>query len=270
MIYCVWYPSGGFGHFVNSMINLYGNGFVRPRKKLSFSSDGNSHNLDYVAPPYLMNQARYYYKFNPSMNYSVIVDNGINNEDTAFMQHFPGAEIIKLCYSDRSWPVVAHTMIYKAMKSNFDQEIALNTTKWDVARPWVRREQYFLYLRDHHLRHAWKASTISHNLFVENLMSYDSTCSALNNIGIQLADFSDVYKQWFEANLPYFEPVEIADQFVNHDYDKPITDVWTQAVVYYQIWCQYGIEVPHNEFENFFESQQQYQTWLEDTKSKSY
>jgi hypothetical protein len=31
-----------------------------------------------------------------------------------------------------------------------------------------------------------------------------------------------------------------------------ITDIWTQAVVYYYIWLEFGIEVPHNDFANFF------------------
>lgn len=270
MIYCVWYPSGGFGHFVNSLLNLYGDNFARPKRSLSLSPNGNSHNLDYVAPPYYKNPAKYSYKFNPELNYSVIVDNGITNEDTAFTQHFPGAEIIKLCYSDQTWPVIVHTMIHKAMKSNFDCEIALDPDVWAVSEPWARREQYFLYLRDHYLRHAWKPSAIAHNLFVEDLMSYDSTCTALNRIGVKLSDFSELHQQWLVANQPYFDPVRIAKQFVNSEYDQPITDVWTQAVVYYQIWCQHGIEVPHNEFENFFESQKQYRTWLESAKSKSY
>ena len=30
---CVWYPAGGFGHFVNSILTLYGDGFVRPAHK---------------------------------------------------------------------------------------------------------------------------------------------------------------------------------------------------------------------------------------------
>ena len=33
MIYCVWYPSGGFGHFINAVISLYGVDFKRPKNK---------------------------------------------------------------------------------------------------------------------------------------------------------------------------------------------------------------------------------------------
>ena len=32
MIYCVQYPSGGFGHFINAILTLHGVEFVRPKK----------------------------------------------------------------------------------------------------------------------------------------------------------------------------------------------------------------------------------------------
>jgi hypothetical protein len=41
-----------------------------------------------------------------------------------------------------------------------------------------------------------------------------------------------------------------------------ITDVWTQAVIYYFIWVEFGKEVPHNDFENFFSNVDQITQWL--------
>jgi len=43
MIYCVWYPSGGFGHFINGILTLHGKGFKRPTNKIEFSTTGDSH-----------------------------------------------------------------------------------------------------------------------------------------------------------------------------------------------------------------------------------
>ena len=39
----------------------------------------------------------------------------------------------------------------------------------------------------------------------------------------------------------------------NKDVDLTmITDVWTQAVVYYYIWLEFHVEVPHNDYSNWF------------------
>ena len=48
MIYCVWYPSGGFGHYIGATLSLYGKNFARPKKDLTFNANGDSHN---VVPP---------------------------------------------------------------------------------------------------------------------------------------------------------------------------------------------------------------------------
>ena len=31
-----------------------------------------------------------------------------------------------------------------------------------------------------------------------------------------------------------------------------ITDIWTQSVVYYYIWLEFGVEVPHNDYSDWF------------------
>ena len=261
MIYCVWYPSGGFGHFVNSILNLHGQNFCRPKNQLVFSRDGNSHSLDYAAPPYTKDQNFYNHEFDTECNYSLIVDNGINNEGTNFTKFFPQATIIKMCYTDYSWPMVAQTSIVKAMHNTLDQEITVDQDSWPANEPWAQREKYFLFLRDHPLRHSWKPSTISHNILVEDLADYSSTVQSLTNTGAEINNFSALHSTWWEANKQYFLPITLAGQFVNGD-NLTITDIWTQAIVYYQIWCQYGIEVPHNELADFFSSQQHYQDWL--------
>lgn len=262
MIYCVWYPSGGFGHFVNSVLNLYGKNFVRPRSQLTFSADGNSHSLDYVAPKYAKNQDSYNFNFDPNQNYSIIVDNGINNEETKFFKFFPGATIIKICYSDYSWPVVANTMLTKAV--GVDPAIHLSPdTNWESKTNWAQREKYFLYLRDHPLRQAWKPNNVSQNLFVETIMSYTDFVDKIRSLSIEIDDFEDIHQRWQQANYQFLYPIIAATKFVNGEIlDRPITDIWTQAVVYYQIWCKYGIEVPHNDYADFFQSQKQYADWI--------
>jgi len=262
MIFCVWYPSGGFGHYINAVLSIHGKNFKRPKNSLTFSNTGDSHSLNYIAPPYSKNQAEYKYDFDPALNYSVIVDNGINNESTEFVKFFPGAHIIKLCYSERTWPVVAKTLFAKAMKVSMDQELQLDSNSWIESEPWSQREKYFLFLRDHALRQAWKPSTVSHNLLIDDLVDYNTLCKRLTSMGIEFDNFEAMHDQWWQANQKYFEPITQAEKFISqHNCETP-TDLWTQAVAYYQIWCRHAIEVPHNDFSNFFADQTQFRQWL--------
>lgn len=253
MIYCVWYPSGGFGHFVNAILTLHGDNFVRPKNNLEFSPVGDSHQLDLVAPKYFKNQ---YVKFDflDEKNYCVLVDNGINDEGEQFKQFFPTATTIKICYSDRTWPIVARTLIDKAMRSNIDQELTLDN--WDSNEDWARREKYFLFLRDHALRYAWKSTTTT-MLFVDDLLDYNCLFDKLNSV-VKIEPFEQLWLSWYSANSKYIEPCKIAQNIIsqiklNQTCDiSAIKDIWTQAVVYYYVWIEFGVEVPHNDFCNFF------------------
>lgn len=261
MIHCVWYPSGGFGHFVNSILNLYGHNFVRPKNQLTFSDNGDSHSLDYVAPKYFQNQEFYNFEFDSKQNYSLIVDNGINNENTNFIKFFPNSKIIKICYSDWSWPIVANTMIVKALNAKLDFALPIDPG-WETSEPWAQREKYFLFLRDHSLRHAWRPDNLSLPLSVDDLLDYQKMCSSLSTLGVKFSDFKDVWQQWFNTNQCYFNPVLQSSQMLQGTWYN-LTSLWDQAIFYYQIWCAYGVEVPHNQFMNFFQTQQEYRAWLE-------
>lgn len=265
MIYCVWYPSGGFGHFINAVLTLRGENFVRPQNSLTFSDTGDSHNLDLVVPKYMHECWPGGIEFRNDKNYCVLIDNGINNETSKFRNTFPKAVVIKVCYSDYSWPVVARTMIDKAMVSSIDEQ--LSTEIWNTSGPWARREKYFLYLRDHNLRHAWrifeKHDLPTMEINVSDLyFSYKDCFETLNDIE-EMEPFEDLWTEWRSANAKYIDPLEIAAQVLREVSSKEIkdltyiTDVWTQAVIYYFIWLKFDIEVPHNDFADFFTSTKQ-------------
>ena len=254
MIYCVWYPSGGFGHFVNAVLTLHGDNFVRPIKSLTFSKNGDSHNLDLIAPKYSHEHWPGGIEFRDDKNYCVLIDNGINNESTKFKSVFPNATVVKICYSDQHWPLIARTMIEKAMKSSIEDQLPL--THWHSNEPWAVREKYFLFLRDHALRSAWKSAS-EQAINVEDMLDYDTFFQSLNLV-TPVAPFEPLWNQWREANARYIDPIQTA-QFVvdqvraNQAYDiAHINDTWTQAVIYYYIWLAFGIEVPHNDFASFF------------------
>ena len=254
-IYCIWYPSGGFGHFINAVLSLHAKDFARPSNGLTFSAVGDSHDLDLIAPKYLRDPKNYQFDFSPQFNYSVLIDNGIENESIEkFCKVFVGAEIIKICYSNTSWPIVARSMIDKAMRSSIAQQLPT----WNDAN-WAIREKYFLFLRDHQFRSCWKPSkNKEYIVYVNDLLEYQKFYNTLESIGIELTDFKILWDQWRQANALYIDPVQQAKNIVDnvkHRIHQPlsdITDIWSQAVVYYFIWVEFGIEVPHNDYADWF------------------
>lgn len=262
MIYCVWYPSGGFGNFVNSVLNLYGYNFKRPTKKPTFSPDGNSHSQELTAPTYFKDPHHYSFDFDPLINYSVLVDNGIDNEGQRFKEFFPGAKIIKICYTDVTWPIVANTMIVKSMRSTIEKNLLSDLSNWNSNESWVQREKYFLFLRDSPLRFMWKPSSTEAPLLIDDILDYQRF---KQNLNVETHDFESYWDDWRSVNDVYIRPVIAAQQFLSGELDT-ISDIWSQAVVYYQIWCKYGVEVPHNDFSKFFDDSAHCANWIKSIK----
>ena len=256
MIYCVWYPAGGFGHYINAMLSLYSDKFVRPTNTLEFSKNGNSHSVEQVVPKYFHNCWIDNFEFIDAKNYCVLVDNGIDDESINFKSVFPGAKIIKICYSDQSWPIVARTSIEKALTKNLEDELSI--ADWNTNSPWAQREKYFLYLRDHHFRHAWKKHGLEdHVIYIDSMCNYATLFKDINRI-VPTMCFKDIWQQWRSANDAYIRPVEISKEIIAYVKSNTplqlnhITDTWTQAVLYYFIQLEFGVEVPHNNYSDWF------------------
>jgi hypothetical protein len=267
MIYCVWYPSGGFGHFINAILNLHGKNFARPTNKIKFSHTGDLHALELLAPKYQSDPEKYNFNFDLNLNYSVLIDNGINNEGERFKTIFPTAHIIKLCYNDVSWPIVAKTMIDKAMQSNVDEQLVVDCDKWNVNKPWVVREKYFLFLRDHTLRKAWQPSVGVTNVLVNDMLTYAQLRNQLLISGVELDNFESLHQAWQEANKQYVDPVknsQLVVESIKNNVDislAHISTIWDQAVLYYFLWITFGREVPHNDYADFFSSTDDVRKW---------
>jgi len=270
MIYCIWYPSGGFGHFVNALLCVYGNNFVSNSDSIVFSNDGNSHEFPLTLPKYNNKKHNLYdLSFvNETQNYTVLVDNGIDDESCDFLHHFPDSNVIKMCYSDVTWPVVAKTYITKAMNSNLNEEISVDQESWPANEQWAQREKFFLFLRDHEFKNYWKPDNNTLNLLVDDLMNYNQFVDSMQEINLPLNDFSEVYNKWWNSNKKYFDSVIVAQDVINAINTGQaksllqVNDVWTQAVVYYFIWLHFGVEVSHNDFSDFFEDTDQIKQWL--------
>jgi hypothetical protein len=266
MIYCVWYPSGGFGHFINGILTLHGNNFAKPvQSELKFSTNGNAHALDLVAPKYQNCRGNYKFTFTPDQNYSVLIDNGINNESTEFVDDFPNACVIKLCYSQRTWPIVARTMIDKAMNSSLEQQLPVN---FGDQQSWAVREKYFLFLKNHPLLDCWKPSPDVNNILIDDMLDYQQLEQKLTKVGIVLENFHKLWQEWYQANQPYIDPVILSQEVIHclktnqyrnlNDFDTH----WSQAVLYYFIHQEFGQEVPHNDYCNFFSDTRHLLDWL--------
>lgn len=263
MIYCVWYPSGGFGHYINAVLSLHGKNFMRPTKQLEFSSRGDSHSVDLVVPVYQFDQWPGF-DFNHNLNYSVLVDNGINSQSEQFRTVFTDSTIIRICYTDESWPVVARAMIEKAMVSSLDNQLpSFGTANWAI------REKYFLFLRDHELRSCWRPIKNDLSIHIDSLFNYQKFHQVIESCGIKLDDFESTWQLWRSANSQYIDPVQIAQCIINNIKQQTsqdltsITDIWTQSVIYYFIWLNFGVEVPHNDYADFFKTTEEICSWLE-------
>jgi hypothetical protein len=265
MIYCVWYPSGGFGHFINAVLSLHGKNFVRPSNQLVFGTNGNSHSLKLSAPKYFHNSP-YSFTFDQSKNYSVLIDNGINDTSQSFLNHFYNSTVIKVCYDNNSWPVIAQTSVVKAVDNSLESELVLENDDWPGNEDWAIREKYFLYLKEHTLRTAWTPDNIvgSHSLDILTLLDYQKFYNYLNSVvQIEVSNFEQLHSQWRESNYKYFFPVvesfKILEALKNQQHMdvSHVCNLWDQAVVNYFLHLEFGIEVPANDYANWFQNTEQ-------------
>jgi len=258
MIYCIWYPSGGFGHYINTILSVYGKDFKRPKNKVAFGSTGDLHQVDLVLKKYKHNPDEYQLpSVSPDTNYSVLIDNGINDESDRFKDFFRGQKIIKICYTDRSWPVVAQTAIIKAMTTDLSRELSLDEN-WPNCQDWAVREKYFLYLRDHFLRYKWRHDSECDTVSLDCFFNYESLAATLSKIGIVFDPFYDFHQSMLSANQKYFSGVIWAEKVLdalktNQNMDlSRITSLWDQAVINYFIHKEFGIEIPANDYAHWF------------------
>lgn len=269
MILAIWYPSGAFGHFVNAVISIYGQDFQRPPvTDYKFGSNGHSHDLPTVLPKYLHDPEHYRFDFSGPGRCTLLIDNGINNESKLFLTRVPACQVLKIVYTDRTWPVIARTLIEKAMQQDLYEQLAVDSN-WPVMQPWSQREKYFLYLRDHALRSAWRADSSNLNLAIEDLMSYDSMYQKLQDMHIPVDDFRSTWDKWWAANDRYFFAVSQADSITRSIEQAQALDLshisalWDQAVINYFIWLRWSVEVPANDWADWFTNTNQMRTMLE-------
>lgn len=268
-ILAIWYPSGAFGHFINAVISIYGQGFQRPLvTEYQFGSNGHSHDLPTVLPKYLHDPERYDFTFSGPNRCTLLIDNGINNESKVFLSRVPACQVLKISYTDRTWPVIARTLIEKAMVQDLHDQLAVDD-HWPELQDWSQREKYYLYLRDHELRSRWRRDAGSLNLSIDDLMSYDLMHRTLQDQQLMVDDFRPMWHKWWAANRRYFFAVEQADA-ITRSIERAqkidllhISSIWDQAVINYFVWLKWSVEVPANDWADWFTDTDQMRIMLQ-------
>jgi hypothetical protein len=235
---------------------------------LEFGHDGNSHSLPLVLPIFQDPACYSLPSIKDNLNYTVLIDTGIIHETQQFRETFLDSPVIKICYTDHTWPVIAVTSVTKAMQSSLEKQAAVSMQHWPEQAEWAQREKYFLYLRDNYLRHHWKSDLSMHTLEISDLTDYNLLWQRLAACGIELEHCQQTWQQWWYANHYYFQPIIVAQEIIDkvnsaefRNLDD-IKDTWTQAVIYYYIWLTWSQEVPHNDYQHFFTDTLQIRAWL--------
>jgi hypothetical protein len=240
------------------MLDRFGHGFQRPNDLgVGFSVNGNSHDMQKTVPPYRRGTMPDY-TFDPALNYSVLIDNGIDYEHTEFLTKFNNCHVLKTCYNSKSWPVIAYTLIAKAMESDLQKELPVDQEHWPTDEDWAVREKYFLYLTEHEYKDLWRADDQFSSIDIASLWDYQVLVDQLTSANIKLEDFAEHHQDWQALNDKYFRPIHQAQTIIDlvkqktHQDISHITDLWNQAVVNYYIWLEYNIVVPANTYANWF------------------
>ena len=86
------------------------------------------------------------------------------------------------------------------MSTNFDQEVAIDCNKWNTTAIWAQREKYFLFLRDHPLRLAWRHDVDCDNIDIDDMLNYEKFYKKIIAIGIDIDAFQPLWTQWYQSN----------------------------------------------------------------------
>lgn len=266
----IQYPSGGFGHFTHVILSVYGKGFSGNITDYNFGPGGDSHAYPVDLPKYLQAESYSQDFYNSQLSqvtsqYStVLIDSGIDNDSSNFRKFITPDISIRICYNDWSWPMLAQMFYTRCMaavkgsQQEISQWIRPDQGKWDnLTEPWVIREKFFLYLRDHSFRHTWRPGDVTLNISVDRFLSYTTLYDSLTNC-FEVSNFESFYNNWYQKNHKHFKSYLDAQYVIKNLHNNVdishINDLWTQAVVYYYIWLQYNVEVPHNDYSDWFTS----------------
>jgi hypothetical protein len=271
-IISIQYPSGGFGHTIHAILSMFGNNFSGEIVNYKFGIGGDSHRYPQLLPK-MHNVADYKIelfqqaleKIDDNKNTTVLIDSGITDDTLDFKKLIVPDVAIRICYDDWSWALLAK-LFYTRCMSAVDHKnytvfdfVKPDDSNWsvDYSKDWAKREKFFLYLRDHHFRHAWRPANTCVTLPVDKILNYRVLHNTLNQ-WFNVVEFEDFYTDWYVNNEKHFNFYFDCLDIINCVESKQsmdltgVDELFDQAVVYYYIWLKYNFEVPHNDCSNWF------------------
>lgn len=166
----IHYPSGGYGFYLTRLINRYVSGIVKVHDSFDFDHLGTSHSLPLVYGDVHFNQNRilhidqadpiYHNDISQGLYTLIPYCPGINDDkiqDT--LNYYPDCKVVRLCYDDRTWPLVFYNAIVKAKQDNINRDVFFDREKFGSDADWAKRENFSLLCKHHSLRSQWKMVT---------------------------------------------------------------------------------------------------------------
>jgi hypothetical protein len=268
MIYLIWYPSGGFGHFVNaSLMSLLG---IMPEKSGFISSSGDSHAIKSTLG-FFTNQSAMSDSY--SSPQTLLVDNGITDENINFHDVLSRKDVvpIKITYDDRFWPVIAKTSIVKAQRTRLDEELG-DISQWGGdSGDWVIREKYLLYLKHHYFRTMWKPDDRFKNFNAHSLVNYDSFINEIQSLTGISGDLRELHAEMMQKNENFFAAAAIGQRVVESIKDgrhfdlSAINDLWDQAVINFYVETCFDVILPAYDTRAWFHNTEDITPYLTNT-----
>jgi hypothetical protein len=277
----IQYPSGSFGHFTHFVLSNFGKNYVTSSEQVSFESQlgcGNSHfTTSKIEKYYVYDDYKEYASTQLPLDYqkitannkftTAIIDSGITDDSTAFLDFMPGCKYIRICYDDISWPLSANAFYARVWSEVIGKittatgEITGDMTGWEGTELWEQREKYFLFLRDHHFRKSWQANSMSDlNLNVMTFLSYDALHSELSKI-TELENFESLYDEFRRSNAAhinwYLTCLDVRNAILQKSRISLAhlrDDLLCQATINYFIQVDYNFEIPAYDYRDWFAS----------------
>jgi hypothetical protein len=263
------YPSGGFGFYVARLINQHINGVIKTPDSLEFDALGTSHLLEtatitigpvnrptwelHVYPEY-QNQ----YKLG---QYPVIpACPGINFGSGNLNKQFPN--ITTIYYNDDTWPLVFYNCIYKAKQGDIVLDVSFNSNAFGSTDNWALRENYTLMLASSELRNQWSINSNNLSLSISVTEIIKNPKAVIKNIakhyGLKVNSFDglgDLHNKFLKSNPQINLHFSIIHAVENLNLLQDlgfVNSIYWQAVFNFYIQQKYQIEIPVNDYANWF------------------
>lgn len=279
-LYCIQYPSGSFGHFIYLVLSYAGKGFASIDVEVQFNTaikSGSSHFITSQIQKYYDTSSyeeyaknrliQDYTKVTGSGNLTgVIIDSGVNNDSLEFMNYFPGAPLVRVCYDDYSWPLAIRSFFGRCMSEVLAKEthildfIKVDPDRWQSSERWEQREKCFLLLKDNELRKLWKPVNNALNIDITSILDYQSLYNHLSSI-LSINEFKSLHDKFYESNLHHFEWFTYCTRVLDAlktgkviDLSMFSEDLYSQATINYYIYLVFSFEVPAWDYREWFKS----------------